>query len=886
MVGLLGALGYGASGFMEGLASADERRRNALAEEEARNKMAGMEALGRAFGDPMYGGAPPAPGSGYYVPPRSPFPDASPRNIMPPDFGKGEGPGIGGGGGGGDGDVPAWAGTVVPGAGGAFAGKPVATPEGFGPQGPMPAPYIEAVKRLEGYTPRAQWDYKQYSSGYGTRAAPGETIDRQTADSRLQDELWQAAKAIDQRFPGLPQNVKSALTSFTFNLGPGWMQGSNLARAVEAGDFNAAQNIMQQYVRAGGKVEPGLVSRRQEEAGWIGGREPTSIPAGAAYAQGGGAGGPPRFDAGAAARGEGFLDLPTLAARVRERNPNLTPSAMYHALQLGVPMLNLEGKAQIAALRDEYNQKLLDFKYTHLSETEAGKGARATQAEEGRMTRAELRAETEAEKEKGRNARLERRGELAQDLEKLKQAGKLDVVNLTGQQKKDLAEMGWDERKQLRAIIGDQAMDRLTRQLEAQADRLATTEAGKAERLATTEAGKGERLATTETGKTERLATTETGKTERLATTEAGKAERLATTEAGKGERQQTAITARSDLERQRQEGRAELEAQRQAGRIDYQTLGQKGREELARMNWEEKRAMFGEAEANKMERLLQTEAGRQVRASVRQEEIKRHNLLLEQKWGVGPEGNAPEDRLARAGWTPDVIDQEARTYIATGREPRNLGTRELAGMVSAAVKTRAKEIREKEGISLDQMQQNWAKNKALSTNIRQFDTGPIGNTVRSFNVLVHHLGILEDVTTALDNRDTKLVNRLSQIYKEQTGNPAPTNFDAVKAIVGDELVKAILGGANALGDRQEIKAAIDRSNSPDQLLQAINQYKGLALGQLNGLEKQYRQATQRSDFNDLLLPTTRKALEAGAAAPSSQQPPPSQGWGPSQRVQ
>jgi len=32
--------------------------------------------------------------------------------------------------------------------------------------------YLDAIKGFEGYTPNAQWDYKQNSSGYGTRAQP------------------------------------------------------------------------------------------------------------------------------------------------------------------------------------------------------------------------------------------------------------------------------------------------------------------------------------------------------------------------------------------------------------------------------------------------------------------------------------------------------------------------------------------------------------------------------------------------------------------------------------------------------------------------------------------------------------------------------------------
>lgn len=131
---------------------------------------------------------------------------------------------------------------------------------------------VNTVKQFEGFVPRSYWDYKQYSNGYGTRAAfPGERIDRDTANSRLQDELWKASRAVDSL--GVPMNPgqRNALTSFTYNLGPGWTQGSGLADAVRAGDWDAAKQHLLSYTHAGGQVDPGLVKRRTQEAAMLSG---------------------------------------------------------------------------------------------------------------------------------------------------------------------------------------------------------------------------------------------------------------------------------------------------------------------------------------------------------------------------------------------------------------------------------------------------------------------------------------------------------------------------------------------------------------------------------------------------------------------------------------
>ena len=148
---------------------------------------------------------------------------------------------------------------------------------------------------------------------------------------------------------------------------------------------------------------------------------------------------------------------------------------------------------------------------------------------------------------------------------------------------------------------------------------------------------------------------------------------------------------------------------------------------------------------------------------------------------------------------------------------------------------------------------------QSQGTGLTRFTSGPQGNAVKSFNVLVDHLGTLEGTVDALKNGNVRLFNQLGQEYARQTGGTAPTNFMATKALVGDELVKAIVGGGGALGDREEVKAAIDKANSPAQLYGVINQYRKLALGQLHGLQTQYEVATGRDDFDDLLAPGTKE---------------------------
>jgi lysozyme len=145
--------------------------------------------------------------------------------------------------------------------------------------------YLDEIRGFEGYSAQPAWDYKQSSSGYGTKAQPGdENIPpdqlKAVHDQRFQDEIGKAAASVDAFSPNLPPGVRAALTSLTYNAGPGWQQ-SGLGQAVKSGDLESAKAIFPQYNKAGGEVNNGLVARRAKELAWWGGQPqpPQASPA-------------------------------------------------------------------------------------------------------------------------------------------------------------------------------------------------------------------------------------------------------------------------------------------------------------------------------------------------------------------------------------------------------------------------------------------------------------------------------------------------------------------------------------------------------------------------------------------------------------------------------
>jgi len=216
----------------------------------------------------------------------------------------------------------------------------------------------------------------------------------------------------------------------------------------------------------------------------------------------------------------------------------------------------------------------------------------------------------------------------------------------------------------------------------------------------------------------------------------------------------------------------------------------------------------------------------------------------------------------------PDNVKQQIKDIAAYKLNPNTFSTRIPKGMTESPRQImvgNAEQYAAATGGSYDQAQYG-ARSKAVSN----FAGGQEARNVKSFNVVVSHLDVLKDAAVALNNGDKQAFNRVKNLVASATGNPAPTNFDAVKGLVADELVKAVTGGAGALGDREGIAATVNAANSPAQLLGVIQQYQHLAAGQLAGLRTQYQSTTGLNDFDKFLDKRTKDFFGIDAGTDSS----------------
>lgn len=129
---------------------------------------------------------------------------------------------------------------------------------------------IELIQRHEGLRLQA---YKcpadVWTIGYGhTRTAKqGLVITPLQAQELLKEDLLTAENAVNNLHLNVNQVQFDALVSFVFNLGSGNFQRSTLLKKIKANANDPAiSSEFAKWIRGGGRVLPGLVKRRREEA--------------------------------------------------------------------------------------------------------------------------------------------------------------------------------------------------------------------------------------------------------------------------------------------------------------------------------------------------------------------------------------------------------------------------------------------------------------------------------------------------------------------------------------------------------------------------------------------------------------------------------------------
>lgn len=129
---------------------------------------------------------------------------------------------------------------------------------------------VSKVREFEGFRAKAYYcpaGYLTIGFGHRTTMKAKQVITMAEGMALLREDLAKAGDGVNALGVCKTQGQYDALTDFVFNLGIGRLKQSTLLRLIKhSAPANLIQKEFKKWVYAGGKVMPGLVTRRNWEA--------------------------------------------------------------------------------------------------------------------------------------------------------------------------------------------------------------------------------------------------------------------------------------------------------------------------------------------------------------------------------------------------------------------------------------------------------------------------------------------------------------------------------------------------------------------------------------------------------------------------------------------
>jgi hypothetical protein len=228
----------------------------------------------------------------------------------------------------------------------------------------------------------------------------------------------------------------------------------------------------------------------------------------------------------------------------------------------------------------------------------------------------------------------------------------------------------------------------------------------------------------------------------------------------------------------------------------------------------------------------------------------------------------AHKDAQTQAPLDPNAIAFAAYQNYKTGRMPA-LGMGGGAARLAILHGSAALADREANGDDIsnpgyDHAIANGQDFTGAQRSINSAAGGTMANKTQALNNVVGHLGLYDQMYSALQQGDMQAINTASAAWKKQFGSAAPINLQTAAQIIGPELTKIMTQSNAGTGDERASfgQTAGNLANSPDQTHQAIDTLRQMLGRQAADMALQYHGATGRTDFaSRYLQPDVAQAL-------------------------
>jgi hypothetical protein len=127
----------------------------------------------------------------------------------------------------------------------------------------------------------------------------------------------------------------------------------------------------------------------------------------------------------------------------------------------------------------------------------------------------------------------------------------------------------------------------------------------------------------------------------------------------------------------------------------------------------------------------------------------------------------------------------------------------------------------------------------------KAFTTGTPAQNITSINTLRGHLSLLRNAAEGLQNGNTQLFNDWAQKWAQQTGQPAPTDFQTMKVAVASELARTLTGKGATVQEISQIAQPLSIADGPEQFNQVFDDFDNQMRSRLDALQQQYDSGMQ-----------------------------------------
>jgi hypothetical protein len=248
----------------------------------------------------------------------------------------------------------------------------------------------------------------------------------------------------------------------------------------------------------------------------------------------------------------------------------------------------------------------------------------------------------------------------------------------------------------------------------------------------------------------------------------------------------------------------------------------------------------------------------------------------------LGQDVPEPAPLQGPAGYqSTQQIKQDAANYLETGKLPQvsrgNSPVAKQQAAYVAAIKNYAGALAASRGYDVAELAHKWRTNPYAM----RWILGVQGRSATGMGTAMRHLDSLEQAYTALNNGNIQLFNEIKARFGIATGVAAPVAVNAMRQIVGTEIIKGLgAQGGGSEKERAEAAAAYSVALGPEQFAVTKSSVQDLLAGQLEGrlgeaknagvTEEEFKRQVGSREYQHLMgLAAKRQAAPQQTAQPS-----------------